>query len=104
MFLSEIQLLSDPENWNFMPGIKNPADLPLRGYNAKELAKSHCWEKSHRSVAKVRNFSQFRSYGERKKENCYSPEAICLPGSKAAVPITQVVPVVFAIVRLPDEK
>ncbi|GFY79021.1 hypothetical protein TNIN_471501 [Trichonephila inaurata madagascariensis] len=32
-----------------------------------------------------------------------SPEAVCLPGSKTAVPITQVVPVVFATVRLPDE-
>ncbi|GFT22380.1 uncharacterized protein TNCV_3273601 [Trichonephila clavipes] len=32
-----------------------------------------------------------------------NPEAVCLPGSKAAAPITQVVPVVFATVRLPDE-
>ncbi|GFY64520.1 hypothetical protein TNIN_482671 [Trichonephila inaurata madagascariensis] len=26
----EISLLSDPENWNFMPGIRNLADLPAR--------------------------------------------------------------------------
>ncbi|GFY41121.1 hypothetical protein TNIN_40481 [Trichonephila inaurata madagascariensis] len=32
-----------------------------------------------------------------------SPEAVCFPGSKAVVPITQVVPVVLAIARLPDE-
>ncbi|GFV20613.1 integrase catalytic domain-containing protein [Trichonephila clavipes] len=40
----EIQLLSDPENWNFLPGIRNPADLLLRGCNTKELAKYHWWE------------------------------------------------------------
>ncbi|PRD32555.1 UNVERIFIED_CONTAM: hypothetical protein NCL1_20059 [Trichonephila clavipes] len=37
------------------------------------------------------------------RERFHSPEAVCLPGSKAAVPITQVAPVLFAVVRLPDE-
>lgn len=36
----KIQQLSDVGQWSFVPGEENPADLPLRRYNAKQLLNS----------------------------------------------------------------
>ena len=39
----EIRSLTSIESWCFCPGIENPADLPSRGLEAKELASNETW-------------------------------------------------------------
>ena len=41
--IEEILSLTTKEQWNFCPGIHNPADLPSRGLSAKELIDSKLW-------------------------------------------------------------
>ena len=38
-----IQELSDPLEWGWCPGESNPADLPSRGMNMKDLVASPKW-------------------------------------------------------------
>ena len=38
--IEEILSLTTQNQWNFCPGIQNPADLPSRGLPAKELIDS----------------------------------------------------------------
>ena len=39
----EIRSLTSIESWRFCPGIENPADLPSRGLEAKELVSNETW-------------------------------------------------------------
>lgn len=39
----EIRLVSKPENWNYVPGSINPADLPSRGCSARQLLETEWW-------------------------------------------------------------
>ncbi len=39
----EIQSLTSIESWHFCPGIQNPADLPSRGLEAKQLVSNETW-------------------------------------------------------------
>ena len=41
--IEEILSLTTQNQWNFCPGIQNPADLPSRGLSAKELIDSKIW-------------------------------------------------------------
>lgn len=42
--VSEIKRLTSHEQWRHVPGIENPADLPSRGCNGKQLLQSRWWE------------------------------------------------------------
>ncbi|GFW29070.1 integrase catalytic domain-containing protein [Trichonephila clavipes] len=42
--VEEIRRLSSKENWRFVPGMQNPADLPSRGCSVKTLKKVRWWE------------------------------------------------------------
>ena len=41
--VNEIRNLSSTSAWRYCPGVDNPADLPSRGLNARELANSEVW-------------------------------------------------------------
>ena len=41
--IGEIQRSSSPEQWRYVPGAMNPADLPTRGLSATELAECKLW-------------------------------------------------------------
>ena len=43
--IQEILSLTTKEQWNFCPGLQNPADLPSRGLSARELIDSKLWWK-----------------------------------------------------------
>lgn len=42
--VKEIVTHTSSEDWHFVPGILNPADLPSRGCSPKQLCKSRWWE------------------------------------------------------------
>ena len=41
--VQEIQSLTDPESWLYVPGKKNPADILTRGFEAVDLISSELW-------------------------------------------------------------
>ncbi|XP_055940813.1 uncharacterized protein LOC129971245 [Argiope bruennichi] len=41
--IREIRLASKPENWHYVPGSINPADLPSRGCSVRQLSETECW-------------------------------------------------------------
>lgn len=41
--VKEIRSLSTENEWKYVPGVLNPADLPLRGYNPSQLVQSKWW-------------------------------------------------------------
>ncbi|GFS68952.1 integrase catalytic domain-containing protein [Trichonephila clavipes] len=42
--VEEIRRFSSKENWRYVPGMQNPADLPSRGCSVKTLKKVRWWE------------------------------------------------------------
>ncbi|XP_071033036.1 uncharacterized protein [Parasteatoda tepidariorum] len=42
--VKEIRALSQVSEWNYVPGIQNPADLPSRGCSVKTLIKGKWWQ------------------------------------------------------------
>lgn len=48
--LKEILTLTDRQQWNFCPGVENPADLPSRGLTAVELKSSDLWWKGPKFI------------------------------------------------------
>ena len=42
--VKEVNELTKKENWRFVPGVMNPADLPSRGCSLSELRESKWWE------------------------------------------------------------
>lgn len=42
--MKEIRRLSNPDCWRHVSGSMNPADLPSRGYNPKQLVDSRWWD------------------------------------------------------------
>jgi hypothetical protein len=42
--VGEIQRLTNPEDWRHVPGDKNPADLPTRGFTASQLNNNQTWK------------------------------------------------------------
>ncbi|GFS63707.1 uncharacterized protein TNIN_485571 [Trichonephila inaurata madagascariensis] len=44
--VEEIRRLSSKENWRYVPGMQNPADLTSRGCSVKTLKKVRWWERS----------------------------------------------------------
>ncbi|XP_055942044.1 uncharacterized protein LOC129972089 [Argiope bruennichi] len=41
--IQEIRLASKPENWSYVPGSINPADLPSRGCSVRQLSETQWW-------------------------------------------------------------
>ncbi|XP_055928014.1 uncharacterized protein LOC129959216 [Argiope bruennichi] len=41
--IREIRLASKPENWHYVPGSINPADLPSRGCSVRQLSETEWW-------------------------------------------------------------
>ncbi|XP_055905489.1 uncharacterized protein LOC129940981 [Eupeodes corollae] len=41
--VAEIQELTDPQRWNYVPSKKNPADIASRGVSPNELVENHQW-------------------------------------------------------------